>query len=98
MAQHTDGFYYYFDWKFELVPGLIVPIEIAAWIEPDESVGNTDWYVARLEIPETGQEITKDIPLAITLSAHVSREHDGAVNIRWQEWLADRPRPRRRAF
>jgi hypothetical protein len=71
---------------------------MAAWIEPDESVGNTDWYVARLEVAATGQEITKDVPVAISMSAHVSREYEGQVNIRWQEWLSDRPRKRGRAF
>jgi hypothetical protein len=91
---YADGFYHFFDWKFEIIPGITFPVEIAAWIAPDESVGNTDWYVARLELAETGQEITKDIPLAITMSAHVSREHDGAINIRWREWLADTPRKR----
>ncbi len=94
-TNYQDGFYFYFDWPVEVAPGISVPVEMAAYIEPDESIGCTDWYVARLEIADTGQELTKDLPLAITMSAHVSRQYDGPINLRWQEWLADKPRKRR---
>ena len=92
---YQNGFNFYFDWPVEIAPGVNVPVEIRAFIEPDESVACSDWYVANVYVAETEQEITKDHPIALTISAHCSRAHGKAIDTRWLEWLADHPRKRR---
>ena len=94
-SNYSDGFNFYFDWPVEIAPGVNVPVEIRAFIEPDESIGCTDWYVANVYVAETDQEITKDNPIALTISAHCSRAHGKAIDTRWIEWCADRPRRKR---
>jgi hypothetical protein len=58
-TNYQNGFNFYFDWPVEIAPGVNVPVEMRAFIEPDESVGCTDWYVANVYVAETDQEITK---------------------------------------
>lgn len=92
---YQNGFDFYFEYPVELAPGVNVPVEMRAFIEPDESVGCTDWYVANIYVAATDQEITKDHSIALTISGHCSRAHDKAITTRWREWLADQPRKKR---
>lgn len=92
---YADGFDFCFDWPVELVPGVTANIEMMAFIEPDESVACSDWYVANVSVAETGAEITKDQPLALTMAAHVAKLHEREIDQRWREWLHDKPRKRR---
>lgn len=92
---YRDGFDFHFDWPVELVPGVNASVEMTAFIEPDESVACSDWYVASVTVAETGAEITKDQPLALTMAAHVAKAHEATINERWREWLQDKPRRRR---
>lgn len=94
-TNYQNGFNFYFDWPVEIAPGVNVPIEMRAFIEPDESVACSDWYVANVYVADTDQEITKDNAIALTIATHCARAHDKAIHTRWIEWLADQPRRRR---
>lgn len=94
---YQNGFDFFFEWPVELSPGVSINVEMRAFVEPDECVGCTDWYLANVYVADTDQEITRDQPLAQTIIARVQRKHDREITERWKEWLSDRPRKRTRS-
>lgn len=78
-------------------------LECAVEIEPDESVGCTDWYIARVYVEGYVKRkrqwfaVPATSPLFETVKAWAMDERDAQLAELWSEYLDDKPRTRRRA-
>lgn len=77
-------------------------IECAVEIEPDESVGLSNWYIARVYIEGTvpGQKrrwhaITERHPLHSEIVNYAMTYRSEELAELWAEWCADRPKGHR---
>ena len=101
----SSGFYQDgFDYTFEFEPSKplligadtfedVIPVKV--YCEPDESVADTDWYIAAIYLDLNGGiELDKNDEGVQSLMHHaysVERDH---IQSKWEDWLWDRPRSR----
>lgn len=92
--------------------GLVVciPATVTLEIEPDETIGCTDYYIAAVHIE--GHQMTKGVveagkpkdfrvpdsdPLSEMIRTYAYRTHAKQLDGIWQQYLNDTPRKRNRA-
>jgi hypothetical protein len=92
-----DGFEYRFEYPGKLtVDGeTFVGWPIVAFIEPDESVGCTDWYIANIyiDIDERPELVKNELQTSAVIDFAYATQTP-AMHIKWREWLDDRPKRR----
>ena len=95
-------------WENGLV--VCVPTTITVEVEPDETIGCTDYYISAVHLeghrmtagkvepgkPEDHRLPDAD-PMTEAIRAYVYRTHKAQLDGLWQQYLNDKPRPRRRA-
>jgi hypothetical protein len=99
MDHFQDGFVCRFEYPHAVTIGtdrFEDPLPIKVFIEPDESVGCTDWYCATVELDIAGGiELDKNDDGVQRILHHAYRVESKGINAKWSEWLADKPRRRR---
>ena len=74
------------------------PVPLKFFVEPDESIGCTDWYIAEVSTDfARGVELPKNEPQTTAVLGWAYKHEADAIQSKWEDWLADRPSKRTRA-
>ena len=95
---YEDGFDHSFEYPHDVTIGVDKiegPVPVRVYCEPDESVGDTDWYCAAIYLDLNGGiELDKNDEGVQRLMHHAYQVERKHIESKWQDWLWDRPRSR----
>lgn len=78
-------------------------LEVAVEIEPDETKGDADWYIARCFVEHNVRrkqewiKVPPSHPLFEAIRDHAMDFHRHKLSELWDDWLDDKPKLRARA-